>query len=211
MEQCYTGFECCNVGLMIHEEYQFLAATPDGITRCNCCDGGVLEIKCPYCTSNDEPDLAKFLADCSLQKDHKYYYQIQTQMFVCSMEHGNFVVCTFPNGTPTISVERIYLDVDFIVSSIVQAGNFFTIAVLPEILGRWYTHSVVIPNSVIDDTNTTDYNYCYCKEEKGGEMVCCDSDKCPYGQWFHLCCLKLNKVPCAKKWYCPDCQKHQAK
>ena len=97
------------------------------------------------------------------------------------MEHGDFVVCTFPNGTPTTSVERIYLDVDFIVNSIVQAGNFFTIAVLPEILGRRYTRSVVIPNSVIDDTNTTDYNYCYCKEEKGvGTGLLC--------LFFHLLC-----------------------
>ena len=37
------------------------------------------------------------------------------------------------------------------------------------------------------------YNYCYCKEECGGEMVGCDNPRCQAGEWFHLSCLRLKK------------------
>ena len=32
-------------GLFIHPELPFLAATPDGVVSCTCCDEGVLEVK----------------------------------------------------------------------------------------------------------------------------------------------------------------------
>ena len=122
--------------------------------------------------------------------DHQYYYQIQLQMFVCDVEHVDFVICTFPNDVPVIAVERIYPDVDFLENSIVQAGHFYTVAILPELLAKWYTRSIVMPDSaVVDDSSI--YNYCYCKDELGGEMICCDNAKCPEGQWFHLSCLRL--------------------
>ena len=57
-----------SLNYLIHEEYQFLAATPDGIIECECCGQGVLEIKCPYCIRDGEPDLANFLNDGSLPK-----------------------------------------------------------------------------------------------------------------------------------------------
>ena len=34
------------------------------------------------------------------------------------------VVCTFPNDVPTITIERISPDINFLDESIVQAGNF---------------------------------------------------------------------------------------
>ena len=57
-------------------------------------------------------------------------------MFVCSVEYGDFVVCTFKNDVPIMLAERVYLDGDFLVEAIVQAGGFFTVAILPELLGR---------------------------------------------------------------------------
>ena len=184
MEHNHSDFCCQESGLRIHEEYQFLAATPDGIIECECCGQGVLEIKCPYCIRDDEPDLANFLNDGSLQKGHQHYYQIQTQMFVCNVDYGDFVVCTFKNDVPTMLVERVYVDEDFLVEAIVQAGDFFTVAILPELLGRWYTRKVVMPEATIDDSRTSGYMYCYCKEEQGGEMACCDVENCPSANGF---------------------------
>ena len=137
--------------------------------------------------------------DGSLQKGHQDYYQIQTQMFVCNVDYGDFVVCTFKNDVPTMLVERVYVDEDFLVEAIVQAGDFFTVAILPELLGRWYTRKVVMPEATIDDSRTSGYMYCYCKEEQGGEMVCCDVENCPSGKWFHLSCHRLRKAPHTKK------------
>ena len=34
--------------LIIHPQYPYLGATPDGFIKCDCCGQGVLEIKCPY-------------------------------------------------------------------------------------------------------------------------------------------------------------------
>ena len=32
------------------------------------------------------------------------------------------------------------------------------------------------------------YIYCYCKEDKGGDMIGCDNKECSFGEWFHLGC-----------------------
>ena len=197
--------------MIIHDEYQFLAATPDGITHCDCCGSGVLEVKCPFCTKDSDPDMAKCFVDGSLKKKHQYYYQIQTQLFVCNADYADFVVCTFPDNIPTINIERMYPDEDFIVENVVKAGQFYVVAILPELLAKWYTRSDIMPSGVINDSNSSDYKYCDCKEDQGGTMICCDTDNCPYGQWFHLTCLKLKSTPRSKKWYCPYCQKSRAK
>ena len=97
MGEQHSNFYCFNSGLFIHEEYQFLAATPNGISQCDCCGYGVVEVKCPFCKNNSNADMADCLVDGSLRKDHEYFYQIQTQMFVCNVEHADFIVCTFPN------------------------------------------------------------------------------------------------------------------
>ena len=79
-----------------------------------------------------------------------------------------------------------------------KSGNFYNAAILPELLGRWFTRSNVMPT--IDDRGNSSYNYCYYKEELGGVMIHCDSDeKCPYGEWFYLECLKLKNAPRKKR------------
>ena len=48
----------------------------------------------------------------------------------------------------------------------------------------------------------SEYIYCYCKEDKGGEMVGCDNPNCKHhGLWFHLVCLKLKSKPRSCKWF----------
>ena len=93
--------------------------------KCSCCTNGVLEIKCPFCHRNDniydsaEQDkkfCLKKNADglLSLDHSHPYYYQVQTQIFVCGVDYGDFVVCTFPeNSKPVIHIERTLPDHNF--------------------------------------------------------------------------------------------------
>ena len=204
MKMQHTSFTCLCCGLFVSEQYNFIAATPDGISKCDCCGDGIVEIKCPFLTKDSEPDVANFFENGTLKRSHQYYYQVQTQLYVCGADFGDFVVCTFPNDSPTIAMERLFLDEEFIHACIENATQFFDVAILPELLGRWYTRSLVIP---VEMDSTSDYNFCYCKEEKGGEMVCCDNSDCCSGQWFHLSCLKLKSAPRVKKWYCPDCRK----
>ena len=167
-------------GLFIHEEYHFLAATPDEISQCDCCGYGVIEVKCPYCKKDSNPDAGNCFVDGSLQKNHLYYYQIQLQMFACNMDHADFVVCTYLNNVPTITIDWISPDTDFLVQSIVQAGYFYTVAILPELLAKWYSQSIVMPAAAVIEYFTT-YNYCYCKEESGGK-------------WFVVIMMNAQKV-----------------
>eukprot|EP00038_Savillea_parva_P028319 m.64320 g.64320 ORF g.64320 m.64320 type:complete len:229 (-) comp8218_c1_seq1:173-859(-) len=45
-----------------------------------------------------------------------------------------------------------------------------------------------------------------------GEMVGCDEEGCPHGEWFHLGCVGLTEPPPPdKKWYCPECRPSSGK
>ena len=98
---------------------------------------------------------------------------------------------------------RIDIDIEFMSRRIDESSDFYRVAILLELLGGWFTRSVVMPDSAIDGRDT----HHYCKEEIGGEMVHYDNDECPYGEWFHLSCLFLKKAPRTKTWYCPECRK----
>lgn len=49
--------------------------------------------------------------------------------------------------------------------------------------------------------------YCFCKQRSFGDMIACDNERCPNGEWFHYKCVGLlNRVEALKytteKWYC---------
>ena len=178
-EASHSNFMFNSSGLFIWKEFQFIAVTPDGVVQCDCCGSGIVEIKCPFCTKDDNPDTARFLTDGHLDVKHQYYYQVQTQLAVCSAEFADFITYTFPGGTSKVNVERITLNLDFVENCVDKATRFYEVAILPELLGRWYTRAMVLPT--IDDSQSLDYDYCYCKEEKGGTMVLCSNPGCKDG------------------------------
>lgn len=51
--------------------------------------------------------------------------------------------------------------------------------------------------------------YCFCKQPSFGDMIACDNEKCPNGEWFHYKCVGLlskaeaNKLT-SQKWYCSN-------
>ena len=63
VESIAIPFLLSKIFTTIHEGYQFLAATPDSIIECECFGQGLLEIKCPYCIRDGEPDVANSLND----------------------------------------------------------------------------------------------------------------------------------------------------
>ena len=109
-------------------------------------------------------------------------------MLVCRVEFADFVVCTFPYDKPTLYIYWIEIDCDFGANCIMKSGYFYKVAIMPELLGKRLTRSVVLPASTVDDRNDdSQYRYCYCKQELGGQMIHCDN----INEWFHLSCLKL--------------------
>jgi len=128
-----------------------------------------------------------------------FLYQIQCQLFCTGRTYCDFVVWTKKDT----SIERIYPDNDFWQSNLAVAKEFFQKAVLPEIIGKFFSRpqAKVSPAAILDSDH-----YCYCTGPDVDDTVGCDNPECQF-QWFHLSCLGLEKLPTTKYWYCPDCRK----
>ena len=122
-----------------------------------------------------------------------------------------------------LHIERIAADHQFMEENLDKAKLTFQIAVLPELLGRWFSRPAPQDTSTDDSTqqscssssqsseNAKIQKYCYCQQVESDDMISsdmvgCDNDKCTY-EWFHLKCLNLKSFPRTSKWYCPDCRK----
>ena len=201
-----------------------MGASPDGVIECTCCGRGVLEIKCPFSCRNtslleriNESSyfLQQYNGETTLNVYHSYYFQVQAQLKLCGVRYCDFVV--WREGE--IFMQRIYLDEPFISIIFDKAAQFIKLAILPELLGKWYTSDPLIQleNQVPEELTMTSLDgdksghenktdkWCYCQGEEFGEMIACDNSQCCI-QWFHTQCLHISRIP-KGKWYCPDCQK----
>ena len=131
----HQNFSVNSSGLVINPDWPHLGASPDGIVNCSCCGQGTLEIKCPFCDCTESIEtcvarsktcLSNVDGSMHLSKAHRYYYQVQTQLFVCK-------------SGPSMHMERIYPDTDFWKNCIKKATNFCKLCVLPVFVGKWYT------------------------------------------------------------------------
>lgn len=143
--------------------------------------------------------------------------QVQCQLFCTKRSYCDFIVWL----KDSISIERIYPDDEFIHSCIEKAASFFQVAILPEIMGKFYSRPPHPLNSTApsldsdcgpsgfsadgscvdgigldtgDDNSRSDKQYCYCRGPESGRMIACDNPSCPM-QWFHFQCLQLNTSP----------------
>ena len=124
-----------------------------------------------------------------------------------------------------IIVERIFPDVTFIDDALAKANIFVKSALLPELIGRWFTKqqsasesvppvTQTIPDhgstpTIADASSTTDDTilWCYCqKDDSADDMICCDNDNCLL-KWYHYSCVGLSSedIPDGD-WYCPECR-----
>ena len=223
----HENFQILDSGLVINPQWAFIGASPDGVIQCTCCGRGVLEIKCPYChrdssviaAAREDPKfcLKEVNGKLTLDEKHSYYYQVQTQLFVCDVQYSDFCVCTFGSDEDqeNLHIERIEKNYSFWHGECVpKAELFFRTCLLPELLGNWYTRPTEFSNANVEladaDSETQESNnsepvYCYCHKPEDGTMIACDNPDCSI-EWFHFECLGLTEVP-KGKWYCPDCRK----
>ena len=133
-------------GLVISPQWPFIAASPDGVVNCKCCEKIILEIKCPYIHRNDRIELAvsndrNFCLEVHEDTLHlNRNHEVQTQMFVCNVYYCDFCVCAFPADSEDsgIFVERIPRDDNLWNTVVTKSKQFFDTYLLPEILGNWY-------------------------------------------------------------------------
>lgn len=212
----HEGVNVSRCGFIVCEEHPFLGASPDALVQCDCCGLGVVEIKCPFCVNQASFEVAvdkskNFCLDqlpegiFKLKHDHSYFYQCQLQMFVTKRNFCDFVVWS-PNQ---LHIERVEADEQLIETAVPKSKTFWRLCILPELLGKWYTRTQTLktfPQSE-EDSGT----WCYCNENKGGEMIACDNKFCRL-KWFHLECVGMSAsgVP-QGKWLCPSCHVSKSK
>ena len=202
-------------GFFIDKDMPFLGASPDAVVSCDCCGLGVLEVKSPWlakntaslnevASKNKEFCLKEIGSTLHLSDKHSYYLQCQLQMHVTGTGYSDFVVWS-PND---LHIERIVYQAELIKQYIPIVCKFFKLCVLPELVGKWYTHQRDLPMvgevQELEAVEIDDGRWCYCKSAKGGEMVGCERRQCTI-KWFHLSCLKMETVPTKKSWICPTC------
>ena len=131
------------VGLKVSQSCPYLGASLDGMVFF---DGEVwgLEIKCPFSKYNSNLEEAlldkKFFlkrdkGEVKLKRSHKYYYQVQGQMFCADVMRTDFVVW-FGDEEP-LFVETIFYDEHFTSKFVLpQLKFFYCRAVLPEFFTR---------------------------------------------------------------------------
>ena len=164
----HQNFTCKQSGLVVSATHPYIGATPDGIIECDCCGFGILEVKCPYCIRMEDPSTASCLRNDTLASNHEYYYQVHTQLFACCASYADFVIATFGESQVKFVTKRILRDEELISEFLQKAKLFFKLCILPELLGKWYTRSSVMPAEMSTVGADGRYIYCYCKEDKGG-------------------------------------------
>ena len=178
-----------------------------------------MEVKCPYRCCNRElrdaavNDPSFFLNDndgvLALDTSHAYYYQVQCQLGISEVEKF-FVVW----AQETVHIEEIQADVSFFEANVIIANTLIEKAVLPEIIGHWFTNpreeTVAVevaqcsPGTPDVNDNDNEDSYCYCRGNDGSKMICCENDNCHSGQWFHYRCVNIKRAPHGS-WFCKEC------
>ena len=215
--QTHKSLKVTSAGLILKNQKSCFGASPDSLLQCMCCGNGVLEVKCPYCAQTKGfEEVAESKKQFCLIKDsegnmmlnhrHSYYYQCQMQMSVTETSYCDFVVWS---ETGDFHCERILPDTDFISEQLNLAENFSYLAILPELLGKWFTrdHNALSTVMLHDDSDEEEDNgsWCYCQEAKGGDMIGCENVSCSI-KWFHKECLRIKQGKDPKgKWLCPSC------
>ena len=125
------------------------------------------------------------------------YYQVQLQMLLTNISACYFVVY----GLPLSLCEKIYIDEVFLAERVNQGSKFFSFAILPELLAKWYSRDHVSYPEVQNKESTSDDTCCTCRESKTDGILVCQDKTCVITN-DHLSCLGLDVKP-KGKWFCP--------
>ncbi|WAR17912.1 ING3-like protein [Mya arenaria] len=218
----HEGMSISDCGFFISTDRPFLGASPDGILTCACCGSACVEVKCPYTIRDDIISESNFTCleikegQLTLNREHSYFDQVQTQMGVCKMDVTYFVVWT----SKDLFVETIPFDKNLYENICMKADNLFRIAILPELVAKVYTTLVVDKNdlnqslctpllksseNIQSPVKSDEKLYCVCNQVEFGKMIGCDNDDCEI-EWFHYGCVNIESAP-AGKWFCHVCRK----
>lgn len=201
----HSQFTCRDSGFVVSKDFPFLGASPDGITSCACHGSACVEIKCPYkhrdntiahaVESDNNFCLEGTDGTYKLKKKHRYFTQVQLQMYLCNFSRCSFVVYT----NKELFTTDVLFDKAFCEILVEKCEKFFFDNVLP----------AIILGDVLqeEDCELPPENirlYCICNEPEYGKMIKCESYSCPT-EWFHYSCVDIKRKP-RKAWLCTQCK-----
>ena len=141
--QEHQNFVMQNTGLHINAEFPYLGAAPDSLSQCDYHGKGVLEIKCPhnyrYGLKNWQQDKSIPIDESyQIKIDHKYYYQIQGQMFILNLDYCGFFIWSSATSAdyPNFLKIQVEQNDEFINDMSVKPQNCFFKVLLAEVVTR---------------------------------------------------------------------------
>lgn len=150
-----------SVGLCIHKQHPFLAASPGGFID----ENGVIEIKCPYTSRYADPAIIKFdflnKDQTHLLVNSNYNYQVQGILEITDRDWCDLVIYTFKG----IKVIRILRSRNFFNLMLEKLKNFYYFYMIPQLIKpqksltfqerKWRTEKeiVLLNNGLVADIN----------------------------------------------------------
>ena len=133
-------------------------------------------------------------ASGEIEKSHRYYYQMQHQMFVTNKKLTFFYIWSkYPKQKNFLLLE-VLRDEELISTLLKKYEQLFFCVILPELTTR-----KSCPNEVHDNNKF----YYICNRPSFPPMIACDG-KNSHIEWFHYSCVKISRAP-RGKWYCNNC------
>ena len=136
LKENHQSLQVQKTGLRISLQNPFLGASPDGKVVCDCHPPKLIEVKCPYTLREMcEKDAANSKGfpiddDGKVKHNHRYYTQIQMQLYVWDMEQCDLVIWT----PQWIKVATVVKDSTFIEDMVSTCKIFFEQHLLPLLL-----------------------------------------------------------------------------
>ncbi|KAJ1520333.1 hypothetical protein ONE63_004531 [Megalurothrips usitatus] len=189
MRKTHANFRVKEVGYFNIPQFVYLGASPDGLTKCDCCGKGMVEIKTRKRASNEI--------------EERHMKQMQQQMLIvatlCDLQEVYCDYTIYRDHQP-LYIERVYPDKS-IQRKITEDGKErFIRLILPELLGRYYSSLKHLMN-----TTSTLVIVCYCMGPVRMPMAKCSNSLCDF-TYFHLSCVGITRQ---RKnwngWLCPQC------
>lgn len=163
-------------GLIINPDMPNFVGSSDGHVTCSCHGNGLVEVKC---LNIEEPEaLDEFLTrkpknvmnKCgdkySLERNHEFYYQVQ---FEINLSDSDYCDCVIWSPRKAFVV-RVYADVAFWMAAFEKASIFHERAVMPELLGKYYTNKIGLLESIKDRFHTNFFFKVYLTQKKMMKM-----------------------------------------
>ena len=195
----HENFSVKTCGLFVHQDFSYIAASPDGIAQCECCEKHVVEFKCPFKIKGVSVDESFKETDFLEERDgaihlktwHRYFTQVQCQMAVSKTKKCFFCVLT-GQGMPFVEI----IEFDCTLWNEVEQDLvlFYKNYVAKVLLGiRTIYYCPECQKLCLD----------YGEIEKDEEnVVCCD--KCDL--WFHWGCVGFTEEMAASNFICRACK-----